>query len=195
MSLRWSTRRYRQIGICTALVQPFISTVLVEMKIVKTNLKFKDLGTKPFAIETAPEHIKLHSVSLLVGKRGSGKSFFASNLLDWLDFDRIIIVSPTYDSNYAQFKRLGVAKEDIFDPDDPQVVQKIINIVNTERDELVDYRQKLKMLKELKEIIKHPYDLTENYHLFNEFITFDGKWIQPKHKWGGRKTEDRRLRR
>ena len=124
------------------------------MKIVKTNLKFKDLGTKPFAIETAPEHIKLHSVSLLVGKRGSGKSFFASNLLDWLDFDRIIIVSPTYDSNYAQFKRLGVAKEDIFDPDDPQVVQKIINIVNTERDELVDYRQKLKMLKELKEITK-----------------------------------------
>ena len=43
------------------------------------------------------------------------------------------------------------------------------------------------ILKELKEIIKHPYDLTENYHLFNEFITFDGKWIQPKHKWGGRK--------
>jgi tRNA A37 threonylcarbamoyladenosine biosynthesis protein TsaE len=157
------------------------------MKIVKTNLKFKDLGTKPFAIETAPEHIKLHSVSLLVGKRGSGKSFFASNLLDWLDFDRIIIVSPTYDSNYAQFKRLGVAKEDIFDPDDPMVIQKIIHIVNTERDELVEYRQKLKMLKELKEIIKHPYDLTENYHLFNEFITFDGKWIQPKHKWGGRK--------
>ena len=32
------------------------------------------------------------------------------------------------------FAFLGVAKEDIFDPDDPQVVQKIINIVNTERD-------------------------------------------------------------
>ena len=47
--------------------------------------------------------------------------------------------------------------------------------------------RRLEMLKELKEIIKHPYDLTENYHLFNEFITFDGKWIQPKHKWGGRK--------
>ena len=29
-----------------------------------------------------------------------------------------------------------------------------------EEDKLVDYRQKLKMLKELKEIIKHPYDLT-----------------------------------
>ena len=43
------------------------------------------------------------------------------------------------------------------------------------------------VLKELKEIIKHTYDLTENYHLLNEFITFDGKWIQPKHKWGGRK--------
>ena len=43
------------------------------------------------------------------------------------------------------------------------------------------------ILKELKEIIRHPHDLKENYHLFNEFITFDGKWIQPKHKWGGRK--------
>lgn len=157
------------------------------MKIVKTDLKFKDLGTKPFAIETPPEHIKLHSVCLLVGKRGSGKSFLASNLLDWLDFDRIIIVSPTYESNYAQFKRLGVDKDDIFDPDDPQVVQKILDIVNGERDDLLEYRQKLKMLKELKEVIKNPYDLYENYGLFSEFIGLDGRWIEPEHKWGGRK--------
>ena len=157
------------------------------MKIVKTNLKFKDLGTAPFAIETPPEHIKLHTVCLLVGKRGSGKSFFASNLLDWLDFDRILIISPTYESNYAQFKRLGVAQDDIFDPDDTAVVQKVVDIVNAERDDLLEYRQKLAMLKELKANIKNPYDLHENYGLFSEFIGLDGNWITPEHKWGGRK--------
>ena len=53
--------------------------------------------------------------------------------------------------------------------------------VNTERDELVDYRQKLKMLKELKEIIKHPYDLTENtplqrvYHFRREVDTTEAQ--------------------
>ena len=156
------------------------------MKIVKTNLKFKDLGTAPFAIETPPEHIKLHTVCLLVGKRGSGKSFFASNLLDWLDFDRILIISPTYESNYAQFKRLGVAQDDIFDPDDPAVVQKVVDIVNAERDDLLEYRQKLAMLKELKANIKNPYDLHENYHLFSEFIGLDGNWVTPEHKYGGR---------
>ena len=89
------------------------------MKIVKTDLRFKDLGTKPFAIDTPPEHIQLHSVCVILGKRGSGKSFFASNLMHWLDFDRILIISPTYESNYAQFRRLGVARRRAyFTPDD-----------------------------------------------------------------------------
>ena len=157
------------------------------MKIVKTDLQFKDLGTKPFAIHTPSEHIQLHSVCVILGKRGSGKSFFASNLMHWLDFNRICIISPTYESNYAQFRRLGVAEDDIFNPDDPHVVQKIIDIVNAERDDLLEYRQKLAMLKELKEIIKNPWDLSENYHLFSEFIGLDGNWIEPEHKWGGRK--------
>ena len=157
------------------------------MKLVKTDLKFKDLGTAAFAIETPPEHIKLHSLLLCVGKSKSGKSFFASNLMDWLEFDRILIISPTYESNYAQFKRLGVAKEDIFNPEDAHSIQKIVDIVNAERDDLLEYRQKLAMLKELKANIKNPYDLQDNYHLFSEFIGLDGQWIEPKHKWGGQK--------
>ena len=157
------------------------------MKIVKTGLKFKDMGTAAFAIETPPLHIKLNALVLCVGKSKSGKSFFASNLMDWLKFDRKIIVSPTYESNYSQYKRLGVAKEDIFSPDQIDVVQKIVDIVNAERDDLLEYRQKMAMLKELKANIKNPYDLQENYHLFSEFIGLDGQWIEPVHKWGGRK--------
>ena len=98
-----------------------------------------------------------------------------------------LIISPTYKSNYAQFKRLGVAQDDILDPDDKFVVEKVVDIVNAERDDLLEYRQKLAMLKELKANIKNPYDLQENYGLFSEFIGLDGNWITPEHKWGGRK--------
>jgi len=73
-----------------------------------------------------------------------------------------------------------------FVPDDPQVVGKITNIVDALRDDLLEYRQKLKMLKELKANIKNPYDLQENYHLFSEFIGLDGNWVTPEHKYGGR---------
>jgi hypothetical protein len=98
-----------------------------------------------------------------------------------------LIISPTYKSNYAQFKRLGVAQDDILDPDDKFVVEKVVDIVNAERDDLLEYRQKLAMLKELKANIKNTYDLQENYGLFSEFIGLDGNWITPEHKWGGRK--------
>ena len=43
------------------------------------------------------------------------------------------------------------------------------------------------MLKELKEVIKNPQQLQENYYLFSEFIGLDGNWIEPEHKWGGRR--------
>ena len=158
------------------------------MKIVKTKLKFSDLGTAPFAIETAPEHIKLHTITLAVGKRGSGKSYFISNLLNWLNFDRILIISPTFESNYSQFKKLGVEPNDIFDPDDPEVVAKIQAIVDGERDDLLDYRQKLQIVKELKTIYRTPQNLAEHLGLFSEYITPDGlNWITPEHRWGGKK--------
>ncbi len=158
------------------------------MKLEKTNLKLKDLGTAPFSIETAPEHIKLHSITLACGKRGSGKSFFLSNLLGWLEFDRIIIVSPTYESNYAQFKHLNIQDEDKLDPDQPNVVEQIISKVEAERDDLLEYRQKLKLYKELKKVCSNPDDLGEDKDTFHEYLSRDGlRFVPPQHRWGGNK--------
>jgi len=152
------------------------------------SIKFINPGTNAFAIETKPEHIKLHTITLACGKRGSGKSFFISNLLNWLDFDIITLVSPTADSNYSQFKHLNIQKEHIFEPEDPDVVQKITDIVDNERDLLVDYRQKIQILKELKELYKRPNNLNnENTQLFSEYIDpITQKWITPIHRFNGR---------
>lgn len=158
------------------------------MKLVATKLKMCDVGTNAFCIETMEEHIKLHTITLLVGKRGSGKSFLATNLLKWLRFDRILLISPTFESNQGQFKTLNIDPEDVFDPDDPNVIDKIVAIGNQERDDLVEYRQKLQIFKELKKVYGTPAFLQENVDLFSEYINpITQKWKPPEHKWDGRR--------
>ena len=48
------------------------------------NLKFQDLGNPAFSVPTPKEHIQLNSVILLVAKKQSGKTFFATNLMNQL---------------------------------------------------------------------------------------------------------------
>jgi len=111
-----------------------------------------DVGSNAFAIETGADHIKLATIVLAVAKKGYGKSYFLSNLIKWLKFDRIIVISPTFESNLSQFKHLNIQNDDVMDPDDLDVIQKTTNIVNQERDDLVEYRRKMQIFKELKKL-------------------------------------------
>ncbi len=78
--------------------------------------------------------------------------------------------------------------DEIFDTDDPDVVTKIQDIVNAERDNLLDYRQKKQMVSELKMIYKMPMNLREHFGLFSEYVDMiTGQWVEPEHKWGGKK--------
>lgn len=157
------------------------------MKLVKTNLVFHDDGTPQFAIDTPPEHIKLHCILLAVAKSKGGKTFFITHLLNWLKFDLVAVITPTFESNSGQFKKMNVQPEHVFDPDDPDVVAKITALVEKERDDLLEYRRKVQMVKELKEVYRHPRNLLENYDLFSEYVDLFGGWIKPEHKWNGRK--------
>ena len=122
------------------------------MRLESTNLKMSDVGSNAFAIETGADHIKLATIVLAVAKKGYGKSYFLSNLIKWLKFDRIIVISPTFESNLSQFKHLNIQNDDVMDPDDLDVIQKTTNIVNQERDDLVEYRRKMQIFKELKKL-------------------------------------------
>ena len=122
------------------------------MRLESTNLKMSDVGSNAFAIETGADHIKLATIDLAVAKKGYGKSYFLSNLIKWLKFDRIIVISPTFESNLSQFKHLNIQNDDVMDPDDLDVIQKTTNIVNQERDDLVEYRRKMQIFKELKKL-------------------------------------------
>ena len=58
----------------------FSACIVMKTKSIP-NLKFKDLGNDAFSVSTPIEHIALNSVILLVAKKQSGKTFFASNLM------------------------------------------------------------------------------------------------------------------
>ena len=74
-----------------------------------------------------PELPKLHQVCIAVGKRASGKTTAIVNLIEKLNFDYVIAVSPTLKSNKEIMSRLNV--EHIFeDTDDTAIVDNIKNI-------------------------------------------------------------------
>ena len=158
------------------------------MKLLDTNLKTCELGTSPFCIETESDQIKLHALAIMVGYRGRGKSFFVANLLSWLKYDRIFFISPTFESNQSQFKHLNIQPDDIFDPDDPSVVEKIVALGNAERDDLIEFRRKKQILKELKKLYGKPSNLDDDYTLFDEYIDpITRNWKERYHKWGGKR--------
>ena len=78
---------------------------------------------------------KMHLLAAVVAPRGNGKGVITTNLIQQLTVvDRLILVSPSAASN-----KVLLAKEDMFDnPNDISVLDKIVAIVEKERDDYED---------------------------------------------------------
>ena len=101
-------------------------------------------GSTAFQTETAEHLPRLPIFCINCGKRGSGKTTAVSNLLRMYKetgtMDRIFVISPTFNSNKKMLQMLDIKDEDIFsDPDEPGLVQKIISLVEKERDDFKRY--------------------------------------------------------
>ena len=85
-----------------------------------------------FAVKTHPSYIKLHQLQVVVSARGGGKTVWITNQLRMMKdmgcLDKVILVTPTYESNKAVFEGLPIHDE-IIDPNDHEAVQKIKEIV------------------------------------------------------------------
>jgi hypothetical protein len=156
---------------------------MIKTKRLKS-IKFEDLGNKGFPIETPPDQIRLHTVLLAVAKPRSGKTFFISNLMRMLPFDRILIASSTFESNKKMMANLNIADEDVFDPNDPEVIDKIVGVVNSERDDLERYKNEMKMFKNFEKLLK------SGEHIPDELLLqfYNGEdFKKPEHRYDGRK--------
>ena len=97
---------------------------------------------------TPPECPVAGQVCVAVGKRKSGKSVAVINLIEKMQFDYVIAISPTMNSNKEIMERINI--EYVFDDvDDPNVIDEIKKIVQKEADDLERYREELKRFNKL----------------------------------------------
>jgi hypothetical protein len=92
------------------------STAAISEVSLKSGLKNVRVPAKPKITPTTPPHLfPLHTLAAFIGARGSGKTNAAILLAhDYVKrgcFNRVFIISPTYDSN-AAFHVLPVEKGD-----------------------------------------------------------------------------------
>jgi hypothetical protein len=142
-----------------------------------------------FKIQTDKSFVKLHQLLCCVGRRGSGKTTIVVNFLRMMKeqgcLDRLILITPTYESNKSNFQGLPVDEDNIINPDDPNAVQQIRDIVDAERDLLDEYYAKLDRYNELIKQIKSRRPIEE----IDEFLLeeFGEEMEKPKHYLDGRK--------
>ena len=127
---------------------------------------------------------KMHQVCIAVGKRASGKSTAIINLIERMKFDYCIAVSPTMNSNKELMDRLKI-EHTFEDVDDPNVIDKIKNIVKGEAEDLERYKDELKRYNKLMKDLKEGKYMDDD--LLLQFFSDDGHFTKPEHRWNGEK--------
>lgn len=152
------------------------------------NLKIIVPKGDAFAYETDYDLPKMHQQLLCVGKRGSGKSVAVVNLIKKMNYDIIILISPTAKSNATLLSMLDIDINNCYDDlEDLTIMDQIKSNMELEAEEYDNYHRKM---REYKEFLKHANN--NDYHLIDDesidkFID-DYNVIQPpKHKYNGRR--------
>lgn len=141
-----------------------------------------------FACETPPNMPKAHFLCAVIAPRGYGKGLITTAFLEKLPIDRLIVVSPSASSNKALLDRLKrmLAPSDVYaDVNDISVIDRIIEKIDQERDELEDYLEALKRYKRVMKGLDAPLFRVSDDDLL---ASFDGnRFKPPEHKWNGRR--------
>ena len=152
-------------------------------KVTKKSLAIVPPSKESGLYETDPYMPKMHTVTVCIGKRASGKSVAIVNLIEKMKFDYTIVVSPTISSNKELMDRLNVeySFEDI---DDISVIDQIKQIVVDEAEDLVRYQNEMERYKKLMSDLKKGVVVQDN-----ELLEFYGndQFQPPTHRFNGRK--------
>ena len=156
------------------------------MKRIKINgLDIKPSKGDAFPYTTAPDMPKLHTCLIANAKRGGSKTTTIVNLMERLPFDRIFIVSPTYNSNLDLMSRLKVEPDDVYDdPNDISCLDSILSKINQERDDLEDYLEKTRRWKELQRFLNNHNELFSIPDDLLEDFFSNGQFQKPVWKYG-----------
>ena len=89
---------------------------------------------------------------ILNGRRNAGKTTAITNYLNILQkeklIDRILVITPTYESNRKNWEALKIDRDDVFEPS-KDVIKKILEIIKSESDEYDAYKHNKKLYNEV----------------------------------------------
>lgn len=115
-------------------------------------------------IETPKDEIKLHTICISVGKRGSGKSVsIFSKVKDLKEqglADRVYLISPTKWSNLHLAEHL-IDEEDMYEEISIDSVNSILDKVEKDAQEYEDYLRKIELYKLWQKLQKKNIDIND----------------------------------
>lgn len=156
-------------------------------------IKAKGMEIKPpkgkaFSYETDPGMPKAHMLTGVFGKRGAGKGVATTHLIKNLKFDRLFIISPTFESNSELMNQFdNIDTDDIYsDLDDKTIMKKITDKIEEERDELVIWMEQMKEYKKFMKMMSDNVAYIPDELLLMFYDRMKGQFVPPQHKWGGK---------
>jgi hypothetical protein len=135
---------------------------------------------------TPIDSFKQPALHMVVGQRTSGKSFLTSKILAQAKkdqtFDRIYIVTPSFNSNKSYFGKY-IDEEDVHEPTRDSI-SDVIKSVEEDRDEFEAFIAKKRMYQEFKkDKHKSVHSIDEDnlmYYYENDFFSEAPKWKYKK---------------
>jgi tRNA A37 threonylcarbamoyladenosine biosynthesis protein TsaE len=157
-------------------------------KFIKANgMDIKPPKGKAFSYKTEPLLPKAHMITGVFGKRGAGKGVATTHLIKALKFDRLFIISPTFESNSELMNQFdNIDTDDIYsDLDDREIMKKITEKINAERDDLVIWQEQMKEYKKFMKMMTDNIAIIPDEMLLMFYDRMKGQFTPPKHRWGG----------
>ena len=108
--------------------------------------------------DTKKHMFKEPGIKLVIGTRGTGKSYTTAKIMleakkDKL-FDVTYFITPTFDSNKAHWSQFDIAEENVFYPN-RDAIEKVLNRIETERDEFEDFLVEMEIYERFKRETKN----------------------------------------
>ena len=118
------------------------------------NFKISPPEKGAFTIETPPDIPKMHSLIMLSGKRGGGKTCALANYIAKLKsedlVDRVKCITPTYASNKSTWDIASIDEEDIHEPEVSVLRDTIVPFVEDEKKEWDLFLENKEVYKKFK---------------------------------------------
>jgi len=158
-------------------------------KFIKANgMTIQPPKAKSFNYPTDCAMPKAHLLTGVFGKRGAGKSVATTHLIKGLKFDRLFIISPTFESNSELMNQFdNIDPDDIYsDLEDKNIMTKITEKINKERDELVIWMNQMKEYKKFMKMMADNVAYIPDELLLMFYDRMKGQFVPPQHKWHGK---------